>query len=340
MRKVINVLFKKSVVSSKNVLVCGGAGYIGSSLIYRLIKDTNFHITVFDSLMYGGSSLLPFFNHNERFSFVKGDMRNYNFDKLLNKIDYVVNLAALVGEPICKKYPKEAQEINLEANIRLAKTAEKKKIKRYIFTSTCSNYGLTDSKEAMTEEGELKPISLYAETKVKSENILLNELPELPSTVLRFATAYGMAARIRFDLLLHELIRDAWIRAKIYVYGAQSWRPMVHVDDIAMSIVNILTNNKLKEKDVFNIGSNDQNFQKIALAELVAHRFNTPIEVTTTVKDPRNYKVSFDKAKKELNFEAIHRPKESIDQIASALESELIDERSLQESVNIQAIHS
>ncbi|MGQ0376493.1 MAG: NAD-dependent epimerase/dehydratase family protein [Nitrososphaerota archaeon] len=328
-------------MSVEDVLVCGGAGYIGSSLVFRLLKETQFRITVFDNLMYSGDSLFSFFNYGDRFSFVKGDLRYYDFDKLLEGKQYVINLAALVGEPICKKYPYDAQQINFESNIRLAKEAEKKRIKRFIFTSTCSNYGLQNSDTAISEDGSLQPLSIYAKTKVDSENILLNNLQELPTTILRFATAYGMATRIRFDLLLHELIRDAWTRAKIYVYGAQSWRPIVHVDDIARSIIAILTNNqKLKNKDIYNIGSNDQNFQKLTLAEMVAHRFDVPIEVTATVKDPRNYKVSFDKVKKELNFEPIHRPKETIDQIAQALETNLLNEKHLQESVNVKIIGS
>ena len=322
---------------TSNVLVCGGAGYIGSALIQRLIKDSNVNVIVFDNLLYGGESIFQFYNFNERFRFIKGDLRNFDLEVLLNDVDYVVNLAALVGEPICKKYPKKALEINFEANIKLATMAEKKDVKRYIFSSTCSNYGLDNSNRMITEDAPLKPISLYAETKVNSEKILLNELPNLPSTILRFATAYGMASRIRFDLLLHELIRDAWTRGKIYVYGAQSWRPLIHVDDIARSIVDIIiTSDNLEHKDVFNIGSNDQNFQKLTLAEMVAKRFDTTIEVTETKKDPRNYKVSFDKARKKLNFKTIHGIIDTIDTIAQALESGLIEEKILHESVNFR----
>ena len=189
----------------------------------------------------------------------------------------------------------------------------------------------------LDENAKLDPISLYAETKVNSEKILLEQLPKLQTTVIRCATAYGLASRVRFDLLLHEFIRDAWTKAKIYVYGAQSWRPIVHVDDIARAILLIIKNSgTLNKKDVYNIGSNDQNFQKISLAELVANRFKTNIEITTTKKDPRNYRVLFDKFAKELKFETLHKPAETIDQIAYALESGLIDDRVLFESVNVR----
>lgn len=320
----------------ETVLVAGGAGYIGSALIMRLVKDTNFNVKVFDNLMYGGESLFPFYNCDGRFKFIRGDLRNFDIQSMIKDVDYVVNLAALVGEPICKKYPLEAKQINQEANLQLAIKAEEFGIKRYIFSSTCSNYGISKSDSLVTEEVELLPVSLYAETKVNSEKTLLNELPNLPVTVLRFATAYGLAARIRFDLLLHQFIRDAWKDKIIKLYGAQSWRPFVHVDDIARSIVTVLMkNSNLKKKDVFNVGSNDQNFQKITLAKMITDRFDAKIEQLESVKDPRDYKVSFDKINKELDYSPLLRPEQTIEQMANALESELITEKNLRESVNI-----
>ena len=324
-------------MTSDNILICGGAGYVGSALTSQILRETDFKVTVFDQLLYGGDSLYPFFNYVDRFKFIQGDLRTYDLDELLNNMDYVVNLVGLVGEPICKKFPKEAQEINFDANIKLAKKAEERSIHRYIFTSTCSNYGLSMSNKMLDENAKLDPISLYAETKVNSEKILLEQLPKLQTIVLRCATAYGLSSRIRFDLLLHEFIRDAWTKSKIYVYGAESWRPIVHVDDIARAILlGIKNNDSLDKKEVYNVGSNDQNFQKKSLAELVSNRLKTNIEITATKKDPRNYKVLFDKFTKELKFETLHKPAETIDQIAYALESGLIDDKVLFESVNVK----
>ena len=319
----------------KTVLVSGGAGYIGSALVSRLLRDTNWNVKVFDNLMYGGDSLFHYFNF-ERFSFIKGDLRKFELSKIVENVDYVVNLAALVGEPICKKYPKEAQEINFDANINLAKICEKHGVDRYIMMSTCSNYGKRQDQVMLKEDDELQPISLYSETKVNSENVLLKELPELPAIVLRASTAYGMAARIRFDLLLHQFILEAWENKQIDIFGANSWRPMVHVDDIAQAIVLVMMkNDKIKQKDVFNVGSNDQNFQKIKLAEMVAKRFNAEISEVKSKKDPRDYQVSFDKISSELDYYTLHKPQESIEQIASSIESGLITNQILHESVNI-----
>ncbi len=323
------------MTEAKTVLVSGGAGYIGSALVSRLLRDTNWNVKVFDNLMYGGDSLFHYFNF-ERFSFIKGDLRKFELSKIVENVDYVVNLAALVGEPICKKYPKEAQEINFDANINLAKICEKHGIDRYIMMSTCSNYGKRQDQVMLKEDDELQPISLYSETKVNSENVLLKELPELPAIVLRASTAYGMAARIRFDLLLHQFILEAWEKKQISLFGANSWRPMVHVDDIAQAIVLVMMkNDKIKQKDVFNVGSNDQNFQKIKLAEMVAKRFNAEISEVKSKKDPRDYQVSFDKISSELGYYTLHKPQESIEQIASSIESGLITNQILHESVNI-----
>jgi nucleoside-diphosphate-sugar epimerase len=322
---------------SKTLLISGGAGYIGSALVSRVLRDTNWHVKVFDDLMYGGNSLFQFYNF-DRFSFIKGDLRKFQLEKILGGVDYVVNLAALVGEPICKKYPKEAKEINYEANLNLAKNCESLGISRYLMMSTCSNYGLRENQEMLTEEDELQPISLYSETKVESEKKLLNEFSNLPTIILRASTAYGMASRIRFDLLLHQFIFEAWVKKQINLFGANSWRPMVHVDDIARAIVISLTKNEqISHKDVFNVGSNDQNFKKIQLAKMVAERLNVDIVESESKKDPRDYRVSFDKIVTELGFNTIHNPKESIEQIAASLENGLIDENVLHESVNIKS---
>ena len=287
--------------------------------------------------MYGGNSLFQFYNF-DRFSFIKGDLRKFQLEKILGGVDYVVNLAALVGEPICKKYPKEAKEINYEANLNLAKNCESLGISRYLMMSTCSNYGLRENQEMLTEEDELQPISLYSETKVESEKKLLNEFSNLPTIILRASTAYGMASRIRFDLLLHQFIFEAWVKKQINLFGANSWRPMVHVDDIARAIVISLTKNEqISHKDVFNVGSNDQNFKKIQLAKMVAERLNVDIVESESKEDPRDYRVSFDKIVTELGFNTIHNPKESIEQIVASLENGLIDENVLHESVNIKS---
>lgn len=322
-------------MASDTVLVVGGAGYVGTALVDRLLKDTKYRVRVLDSLLYGGDTLIPFFKYHDRFSFVKADIRHVNLNEYVSKIDYVVNLAALVGEPICKQYPTQATDINLNSNIRLAEACEQNGVLQYLYSSTCSNYGLAKDENPVDEEGELQPISLYAETKVKSELKLLNDFKRMHVTVLRFATAFGLSQRVRFDLLLHQFIRDAWKEKKIVVYGGNAWRPIVHVDDIARAII-MCVGQWSDNAEVYNVGSNNQNYRKIELADMVAKRFDAIVQSLNEIKDARSYKVSFDRINKKFGFIAQNPPDETIDQIALALETGVITEAILYESVNMK----
>jgi len=253
----------------------------------------------------------------------------------------VVNFCALVGEPICKKFPKDAVGINLDANLALARAAERNGIKRYIFSSTCSNYGTQEG--LLTETADLQPISIYADTKVKSEHYLLKEVPQLPAIVLRYATAYGLAARVRFDLLVHEFMRDAWVDKEIKIFGADGWRPLCHVDDLARAAVTVFEQTaSLPHKDVYNVGSNDQNVTKRMIGELVAERLGCKLDIVgNKVKvDPRSYRVDFSKFEKATGFRALLRPQDAINDIATGLESGAIDKKTLYEAVNVPVSES
>merc|ERR1711937_111402 len=259
-----------------------------------------------------------------------------NMDELLQGVTMVVNFCALVGEPICKKFPKDAVEINLDSNLELVRACERNGVKRYVFSSTCSNYGTQDG--LLPETAELQPISIYADTKVKSEKYLMDELPGLPCSILRFSTAYGLAARVRFDQLLHEFIRDAWTEKEIKIFGADGWRPLCHVDDLARAVVTVFEQTaSLPHKDVYNIGSNDQNVTKRMIGEMVAKRLGNKLDIVgNKVKvDPRSYRVDFSKFEKATGFRALLRPQDAINDIAVGLESGAINDKVLFEAVNV-----
>jgi len=316
------------------VLVVGGAGYIGSTVVFRLLSTTNMKVKVLDRLMYGGSSMFPFFALEDRFEFIAGDIRTIDHDKLLAGVDYVMNCAALVGEHICKKYPEDAQQINEDSCLALAAAAERNGVKRFIFASTCSNYGKTDV--LVDETAPVSALSLYAATKINVENALMNDFPKLPVCVLRFATIYGLACRVRFDLLVHEFIRDAWNDKCVEIYGPDGWRPFLHVDDAARAVVMVCEQSAtLPHKERLNVGANDQNFQKVKLGELIKERLQCELKLNYKAVDKRSYQVNFDKIKAHLGFEAVHSPAVSIDQICSGLESGLITTSQLEESVNV-----
>jgi nucleoside-diphosphate-sugar epimerase len=323
-------------MAAKHILCTGGAGYIGSTVTFRLLSNTNMKVRVVDKLMYGGQSTFPFFALEDRFEMVAGDIRTLDLDKLLQGVDYVVNFAALVGEHICKKYPEDAQQINEDACLKLAAACERNGIKRFVFASTCSNYGKTE--DYVDETAPVAALSLYAQTKINVEQALMNKFPKLNCTVLRFATIYGLACRVRFDLLVHEFIREAWEKKSIEIYGPDGWRPFLHVDDAARAVVMTFEqSDTLPAKVVLNVGADDQNFQKETLGKLIQERLKCELQLNYKAVDKRSYKVNFAKIRNLLGFTAIHSPAVSVDQICSGLESGLITTQQLEESVNVAA---
>lgn len=309
------------------ILVTGGAGYVGSTLVARLLSHSGYQVTVIDNLMHGGAGILPFL---DRIEFIKRDIRDIVPSSIVD-YDCVVNLAALVGEPICKQLPTAAWKVNHWAAVELAKACEQYG-KRLIALSTCSNYGL--STDYAREGDPLYPVSLYAKTKVDMENDLL-KLPELKATILRCATAYGMSYRNRFDLMLQQFVIEAFNKKRIELFGAGYYRPICHVDDIARAII-LLINREHDGIEVFNVGSTNQNYTKLQLAEMIAERMPCEIVEKNDIPDPRNYKVSFEKIKR-AGFLPMHSLKETIDSIATALENDMITPHLLEQSVNVRA---
>ena len=319
---------------SKTLLVIGGAGYIGSTVVYHALQR-GWKVKVVDRLMYGGSSLFRAFSFEDKFEMIVRDIRDIDLDEVVRGCDFVFNAAALVGEHICKKFPKDAVEINEKITISIAQACGRQKVKRYIFASTCSNYGKTVVK--VDESSPVSPLSLYSSTKINVENFLLSPACSTPCTILRFATIYGLASRVRFDLLIHEFIRDAWTKNKVEIYGPEGWRPFCHVDDAARAVITVCTSSStLPKKIVFNVGSNDQNFQKLEIGRMIKSRLpNTELVLRYDKGDPRSYQVNFEKICKFTGFKCIHRPERAVSDIISGLESNLITTKELQESVNI-----
>lgn len=306
-----------------SVLVIGGAGYIGSVLSPKLV-DSSFDVKILDSGFFGLSGIEKL---NNSIQLYHGDIRNDDFlDKSLHDVDCVIHLAAIVGEPLCKKNPKAAKQINLDSTKKLVDLSRKNHVKRLIFASTCSNYGT--STNMVNENSELNSLSLYSETKVSSESIILNNNDQDMNTiVLRFATAFGLSPRMRFDLLLQEFIRDAYVENKIVLYGPESWRPLVHVQDISNACIKVVQAENAKiSGEIFNVGTEEGNFTKMQLAKLIQkHLPQTEIEIHPLREDPRNYKVSFKKIKNQLNFETKMSVENGISEIISSIQEGKLD---------------
>jgi nucleoside-diphosphate-sugar epimerase len=321
------------------VLVTGGAGYIGSVLVRQLLKK-GFNVRVIDSLKFGGEALYDVMM-NPAFEFIKGDVRNESdVDKALEGVDAIAHLAAIVGDPACKKFSEEANETNWSGSVNLFEKAEKAGIKRFVFASTCSNYGkMTNPDEFVTETSELRPVSLYAELKVKFEKYLLEERKDtkMSSTALRFSTVYGFSPRIRFDLTVNEFTRNAAINGEQEIWGQQFWRPYCHVEDLARSVVLVLESPIEKVKgNVFNVGSTEENYNKgMIIKEVCKVVPNVKVNYVDSSEDPRDYRVNFDKIKNTLGYTITKTVPEGVKEIYILIKSGIITDSFDQKFRNI-----
>lgn len=306
----------------KKVLVTGGAGYIGSVLVQLLLNE-GYGVRVLDSLMYGGESVVDLLNH-PNFDFVHGDIRDPGaVEAALEGADHLVHLAAIVGDPACAKEPETARAVNLEASKSLYRKAGEAGLERFVFASTCSNYGKMEDPEAMVdEESALAPVSLYAETKVAVERFLLEEERGGPlPTCLRFSTVYGLSRRPRFDLTVNEFTKELALGRELVVYGEQFWRPYCHVVDLARSVIAVLEAPAEKVgRDVFNVGDTDENYTKQMLVDEMTRQMpGAKIKYVKKEEDPRDYRVSFDKIRERLDFTVTKRVPEGIRQVRRAV---------------------
>ena len=309
----------------KKVLVTGGAGYIGSQLS-RLLLSKGYSVRVIDCLMFGGESIIDLLDH-ENFEFMAGDVRNQeDLNKAIGGVDMVVHLAAIVGDPACKKFPDAAKAINFESSKNLFELADKNGVEKFVFVSTCSNYGkMEDPTSFVNENSKLSPISLYAETKVQTEEFLLNRKGEskcIP-TVLRFSTVYGLSPRVRFDLTVNEFTRELALGKELVVFGEQFWRPYCHVNDLARGVELVLASSTEKVAfEVFNVGDTQENYQKQMIVDEILKQIpEGRVRYVKKDEDPRDYRVSFDKIKERLGFQVTKRLPDGIEEIKMALDS-------------------
>ena len=306
----------------KRIILCGGSGYIGTKLTEVLLEKTDYHLVIIDRLDFKlDSDFKSKFYDSDRVEFHQKDIRDLNFmNQQIRKGDYVVNLAALVGEPLCKIKPEEAIEVNFEAAKNLADLCKEKNISKFIQLSTCSNYG--QAKEMVGEDGELFPTSLYAETKVNLEKYLIQNISN--ATVLRCATAYGLSVgRMRFDLLVSDFIKEAWLEKQINVFMPEVHRPIVHVSDISDAILLCIEHEGILSR-VYNVGSSIQNYTKRQIAEKVSDRLNVPLNIVEK-EDKRDYIVNFDRIKNELNFSTKFLAEDGIEEMVKILEDGIFD---------------
>lgn len=311
----------------KKILVTGGAGYIGSVLVRQLLEK-EYYVRVIDSLKWGGESLFEVMQ-NENFELIKGDIRNSDDIKdALKDINSVIHLAAIVGDPACSKFSEEANQTNWDASVNLFEESENAGVERFIFASTCSNYGkMKDSNSYVKEDSELNPVSLYAELKVKFEKYLLHKKKDskVCSTALRFSTVYGFSPRIRFDLTVNEFTRNMVLENFQEIWGEQFWRPYAHVDDLCRASILVLESKKENvNSEVFGVGDTKENYQKGMIIREINKLVHGEIKYVAKDEDPRDYRVDFSKIKNELGFSISKTVPDGIAEIKKIVESGII----------------
>jgi len=317
----------------KHILITGGAGYIGSLLTSELLRQ-NYQVTVADSLLFGGESIVSFLPH-PNFNFVKTDVTEKRAIKDAlkpewQKPDAVIHLAAIVGFPACQAVGKQvAWKYNVEAVKMVYEQAADLGVERFVFSSTYSNYGLSEGGKPVTEDSPLNPQSLYAETKIAAEEFLLSQKDaECTPLLFRFATLYGISPRTRFDLIVNQFVLEAFTKRELIIYQRGYSRSYVHIRDVVRGVIMGLEAERAKiEGQVFNLGTDNGNYSKDDIVRLVLKRLpQTVVEYKnlTFGGDMRDITVSFAKIKNTLGFDTTLDVNDGIREVLYALKNGII----------------
>ena len=310
------------------VLLTGHHGYIGSVAVTTLL-NVGHDVTGLDTFFYEGCDLGP---DGAAIATLRADVRDVTVDDLAG-FDGVIHLAALSNDPIGELDPELTHQINLRATVELARKAREAGARRFVFASSCSMYGSTDSDELVTEDAPLRPLTAYAESKVRAEEALAELADDNFAPVfMRNATAYGASPRFRFDIVLNNLAAWAFATGRVLIMSdGTPWRPLVHVEDIARAAEAALTApHDLVAAQPFNVGANSENYRVSQLAEIV--RETTPgceIEYAEGAgPDPRSYRVDFSKLAQALPHGAPSwTAREGARELLAAFEAAGLEER-------------
>jgi nucleoside-diphosphate-sugar epimerase len=320
-RAEIHIVKQADEGKAQNVLLVGGAGYIGSALLPMLLEK-GYNVRLLDLFLYGTEAVRDFLYH-PRLEIMRADFRQV--DKVVEatkNMDAVIHLGAIVGDPACALDEDLTIEVNLMATRMIAEVAKGSGVSRFIFASTCSVYGASD--EVLDEHSELNPVSLYARSKIASERVLMSlSDSNFAPTVLRFGTIYGLSGRTRFDLVINLLTAKAIIEGQITIRGGDQWRPFVHVHDAALAVFKTLEAPfSLVKNQTFNVGSNEQNYTIYQIGEIV-NQFAPAAQIVDQGPDAdrRNYRVNFNKIHDMLGFEPVWVVEEGVIQVIEAIKS-------------------
>lgn len=304
-------------MSEQRVLVTGGAGYIGSVLVGALL-DAGYAVRVLDRFYFGNT--LDHLRHDHRLETVRGDIRSID-PAIMNDVWAVADLAAISNDPAGELDPAKTLEINHQGRARIARIAKAAGVKRYVLASSCSVYGF--QQDIITEGSQTNPLTTYAEANLLAERDTLR-LADGPMTVtvLRQATVYGPSPRMRFDLAVNGMTLGLWKNGSIPILrDGNQWRPMLHVVDAARAFIAVFkADASAVDGEIFNVGSNSQNYQILDLARRVAAGIGVPFEYDWYGSpDRRSYRVNFDKFSSRLGYSVTETPESAAAAIAERL---------------------
>ncbi|HLE16317.1 MAG TPA: NAD(P)-dependent oxidoreductase [Anaerolineales bacterium] len=316
-----------------HILITGGAGYIGSLLTGQLLRS-GYRVTVVDDLLFGGESLLAYFSFPS-FHFVKANVWEPRVIRNSMTADWptpdaVIHLAAIVGFPACQAVGRQvAWRYNVEATRRVYEQADEIGAQRFIFSSTYSNYGLSEDGQPVTETSPLNPQSLYAETKVNAERYLLTQADGSCATLIfRFATLFGLSPRTRFDLIINQFVLEAFTRRELLIYQRGYSRSFMHIRDTVEGIMlGLRTPIEMIRGQIFNLGSDEGNCTKDEIVATILKRLPETVvsyKDMTFGGDMRDLTVSYEKVRKQLGFEARYSVDDGVREVLHALRDGLI----------------
>ncbi len=319
-------------MSAQHIVVTGGAGYIGSLLVGDLLQAGH-QVTVMDKLLFGGDSLVAYLAH-PNFKFIKADVGEpHTFRQLLRtgaKPDAIVHLAGIVGFPACQAVGKSvAWRYNVDTTKHVFEQAAEMGAKRFVFSSSYSNYGQSHDGVLVTEDSPLHPQSLYAETKIAAEEYLqAHKDSSCTPVIFRFATLFGISPRTRFDLIVNQFVLEAFTKRELLIYQRGYSRSFVHVRDIVAGIILGLgaPDDKVRG-EIFNLGDETGNYRKDEIVGLIIKRLPEIIvnyKDLTFGGDMRDISVSFEKVRRVLGYQTRYTVDDGIRELLHALQDGLI----------------
>jgi nucleoside-diphosphate-sugar epimerase len=312
-----------------HVLVAGGAGYIGSVLV-PLLLEKGHTVTVLDRLYFGDTLAKAKAKAGDKLSIVKADIRSCPA-AIMTGIEGVIDLSGISNDPSCELEPDLTKSVNIDGGKRLVVLAREAGVRRYVYSSSCSIYGHGEGL-GLTETSNRHPVSLYARAKVEVEDFLMENGKssggKLEAVALRLATVFGLSPRMRFDLAINVMTKNAYVGRRITVDGGgRQWRPFVHVRDVAAGFILALESDaKVVAGHVFNLGADTSNVQILNLAFRVRDAIpGTEVVHAPTDPDLRDYNVAFEKAHKVLGFRESMSIDDGIREVLAALKDGHVD---------------